>query len=444
MLELDKLYERAEEAFQKNNFDYACDLFNQIITLDPNHSNARKALWATLVRKYQVIGAPSKVKLAFLNVKTMGQISIFKNNSQKKIGILQDYLTGDPNNLKMRVHLAESLKEAGYIDGAIAELQIAIDIQKDFAPALKLLSSSYKEKGMITEAEDVLQKVLQYAPDDREAGKLLRDITALSSLKKGFEDAKSYRDVLKDGDKAEELEKRQHLIRTEEDIQKEINDLQKALQDEPQNVKIVKKIGDMYFDRKKDYESARNWYKKAVELNPTDTSLKNRTDDCTIRLFDIQIEKAENTNDTKNTEIKKNKLAFEIQSYERRIADQPTDMGLRFELAKRYYTAGQIDKAIAEFQQSVKDPKRTSDSHLYLGMGFRHKKLFDLAISQFEKAFKGGVLTGDKPLFIRYNMACCYGEAGNYAKAVEEGKKIMEIDINYKDISKLITEWSKK
>src|SRR6185436_2948349 len=101
------------------------------------------------------------------------------------------------------------------------------------------------------------------------------------------------------------------------------------------------------------------------------------------------------------------RLKFLIDSYERRVGDRPTDMLLRFELGKAYYSAGVqfTDKAIGEFQQSIKDPKRKRDSHIMLGQCFQRKKMFDMAETQYQKAEEeaGGVMTQSTLLGIWYN-----------------------------------------
>jgi tetratricopeptide (TPR) repeat protein len=117
-------------------------------------------------------------------------------------------------------------------------------------------------------------------------------------------------------------------------------------------------------------------------------------------------------------------------------------MGLRYELGRAYYQAGPafVDKAIAEFQQSVRDPKKKADSHLYLGMCFQRKKLYDMADKQYQLA-EDGVLSHDRKLAILYNRMVCNAEAGKPAEAVELGKKILEVDISYKDVSQLVEKW---
>ena len=56
MIDIDGLHKRAEEALEKRNYDYARDLFIQIITVDPNNSAARKGLRNAISRKFQELG----------------------------------------------------------------------------------------------------------------------------------------------------------------------------------------------------------------------------------------------------------------------------------------------------------------------------------------------------------------------------------------------------
>jgi len=264
----------------------------------------------------------------------------------------------------------------------------------------------------------------------------------------GFTDAgggkDGFRKVIKDAGKAEDLERDHRLIQSEAELVAAVEKLEAEMAENPTDARIPKRIGDLFFDKKKDYAKARDWYKKASQLAPQDSVLRDKVDDCQIRQYDLQVDAATKANDPKLNEIKGVRLKFMIQSFERRVQDRPTDMGLRLELGKAYYKAGPsfTDKAIGEFQQSVKDPKKKADSHLYLGLSFQRKKMFDMADKQYALA-EDGILSQDRRLDILYNRARCIKEAGKLPEAIEMGKKIMEIDISYKDISQLVEEWQK-
>ena len=69
-------------------------------------------------------------------------------------------------------------------------------------------------------------------------------------------------------------------------------------------------------------------------------------DDCDLRAALVKVEQAQKANDPKLNELKLAHLKATIASYERRVMDRPTDMGLRFELGKAYYIGTMNDKAV--------------------------------------------------------------------------------------------------
>ena len=445
MADTDQLYKRADDAFQKHSWDYARDLFLQILALDPNNAKARKALHITIVRKFQAGGAPGWFKLKALSGKTWGLLKPTKDH-KKRVDICQKHLNDDPNNANFRAHLADSLLALGHHDGAAAEGEMALEADGQNVSAAKTLVASLIHLNRSTEAEKLLNRLGGQMKADRELDRLRVQLAASQTIAKGFEDAtgkEGFRKVMKDTGKAEDLEKAQHLIRTDDEIATAIEQLENEAAEDPTNSRICKKLGDLIFEKKKDFSTAQDWYKKASQLSPQDSVLRDRVDDCTLRIHDVGIEKAAKAKDPKLGELKVARLKFRIQSFERRVHDRPTDMGLRLELGKAYYDAGPalLDKAIGQFQQSVKDPKRKSNSHQYLGMAFQKKKMYDMADKQFEQS-EAGVLSQELKLQIVYRRSLCAAEAGNLPKAAELGQRIMEVDISYKDISQLVEKWA--
>jgi tetratricopeptide (TPR) repeat protein len=447
MADIDALYKRAEEAFQKRSYDYARDLFLQILVLDPDHANARKALKGTLIRKFQESGATSKIRLIAMKGQFEIQLKTTKD-ALKKIDLCQNYLKDDPTNSKVRGVLAEALYSLGHNNAAAAEAEMSFADDTSNLAAAKVMVAAYKNTGKVKEAQTILERLQSQVKEDRDLEKLQRDLAAMQTMNAGFTDAgggkDGFRKVIKDSAKAEDLERDHRLIQSEAELAAAFEKLEAEMAESPTDARIPKRIGDLFFDKKKDYLKARDWYKKASQLAPQDSVLRDKVDDCQIRMYDVQVEAATKANDPKLNELKGVRLKFMIQSFERRVQDRPTDMGLRLELGKAYYKAGPsfTDKAIGEFQQSVKDPKKKADSHLYLGLSFQRKKMFDMADKQYALA-EDGILSQDRRLDILYNRARCIKEAGKLPEAIEMGKKIMEIDISYKDISQLVEEWQK-
>ncbi len=442
MADIDGLYKRADEAFQKRNYGYSIELFMQILMFSPDHAQSRKALRATVIKKFQEGGGTSRFALMAYKGKTEMSLKTTKDPA-KRIEICQKHLLDDPTNNKIRTYLAEGLLTLGHTSGAAAEAEMAMEGESN-VPAAKVLVQALTHLDKVQEAQAILQRFAGTLKEDRDLERLQRDLAARQTMKKGFEDSagkEGFRKVLKNSDQATDLERKQHLIRSDAEIQAEIDELQVEMQANPTDFKVPKKIADLYFERKKDYSQAREWYKKASQLAPQDSVLRDKMDDCNIRMYEVQVEAAKKAgDDAKVKEHILSKLKFVIQSFERRVQDRPTDMGLRFELGTAYLQVSLTDKAIAEFQQSIKDPKRKSVSHLLLGKAFQKKKLFDMADKQYEAA-ESGVLEQARKLDILYNRSVCNAEAGKKEKAIELGKSIMEIDISYKDIAQLVEKW---
>lgn len=444
MSEVDALLKRAEESFNKRNYDYARDLYLTVLAKDPNHELAHKGLYATCLRKNQEQGGPGKLKLMGMKTMIMGQLQTAKNNPQKRIDITLKYLVDDPTNAGVRTQLASGLRDLGKWVGAAIEAEIAFATDQKNVEAAKIVVEAKTQLGKVDEAEAILQKVSGAAAEDRDIERLRRDLAARKSagvFNKGTDD---YRNVIKDKEHAAQLEKNTQLVKTDEDFEAVMSHLKGELESNPSDVKTVQKIAQLYFDYKKDWKTAKEWFSKAAEISPQDSVLRDKIEDCELRLWDARVAQAEKSGDAKLAEIKAGRLKAMMSSYQRRVADRPTDMGLRFELGKAYFLAGGtfLDKAIGEFQQAVKDPKKKIDSHRYLGAAFQKKKLYDMADAQYQKAEDAGILNQTVLLDVWYNRAKCLYEAGKKPTAIDFGKKIMEQDIGYKDISALVEKWN--
>ncbi|HLF93424.1 MAG TPA: tetratricopeptide repeat protein [Planctomycetota bacterium] len=440
-----QLHKRAEESFNKRQYDYARDLYLQILLLDPNDAHARQALKVTIIKKFQEQGATGKIRIMAMKGQFEIQLKTTKD-AAKKIDLCQNYLNSDPTNAKVRTVLAESLLAQGHSNGAAAEAEMAMRDDPHSVVAAKVLVSAYIGVNKLTEAQNILEKISSLVKEDRDLERLQRDLAARQTMKQGFEDqsgkSADYRNVIKDSGKAADLEADKRLIQTDAAFTKKVDELQGELADNPTDARIPKRIGDLYFEIRKDYTAAGDWYKKASQLAPQDSVLRDKVDDCSLRLYDVQIDNAQKKSDPKLNEYKLARLKFRIQSFERRVQDRPTDMTLRYELGVCYYAGSLIDKAIGEFQQAVKDPKRKAESHLFLGKAFQKKKMYDMADKQYSMSIEG-VLSQDRRMDILYNRAICNKEAGKKDQAIDLGKQIMEVDIGYKDISALVDEWSK-
>ena len=130
---------------------------------------------------------------------------------------------------------------------------------------------------------------------------------------------------------------------------------------------------------------------------------------------------------------------WRLTEAKRTVERYPNDFPARLALGELLLAAGQIDAALAQFQQAQKGPQVRIAALLGLGRGFRAKKIFDLAVMQFTtaKAELGPMDAVKKEVL--YELGSCYEAMGKGEEAITEFKLIYGEDIGYRDVGEKIT-----
>ena len=141
-------------------------------------------------------------------------------------------------------------------------------------------------------------------------------------------------------------------------------------------------------------------------------------------------------------EGRRRQLIFELQEFQERVKNYPTDMGLRFELGKRLFASGQLDEAIGAFQQAKADPKHRSQAHWFLGQCYIRQDWYDEAIATLREGIESHALDDDKlALELRYLLMDGLVKSAHRTKDLEQAKeaqqvasKILQTKIDFRDI----------
>ncbi|MEW6025718.1 MAG: tetratricopeptide repeat protein [Planctomycetota bacterium] len=449
MIDTEKLSAKAQEAFDKRNYDYAIDLARQILEFNPSSAQARKILRASSVGRCEIQKTAPSPYLAFVTG-LFPVIKICLFSLLKKYGIVlqagEEFLSRNPYSIWGRMIVGSALENLNYTDSAIEEFEALAALKTRDARAMKSLGELYRLKNDVKKAQFYYEKALALKPSDLQATRALKDLAALTTLHEGgWSTAKSSRDIVKDTKTAQELEKETQFVK-DSDIPQEISRLKGIVNQNPQspdNVRFLKKIGELQ-SRQKDFSAALATYEQAMKLAPADGSLSMKIGDIKVQVFDERIRELQQElkSEPGNHKLKEalaraqqEKNNFRIEEYRQRVKLYPTNLIYRYQLGRAFYDAKQYDEAVAEFQASLRDHKLKTDSLNYLGLCFIAKKLYDMAVGQFTKALEGGALTNEYAKAIRYNLALAYEYNQNREQAISEYKKIMEVDISYRDVS---------
>ena len=103
-----------------------------------------------------------------------------------------------------------------------------------------------------------------------------------------------------------------------------------------------------------------------------------------------------------------------------------------------------MDLAIRELQLARRNPKVAHHAMLYLGRAYRAKGILDLAEEQLEQAKKEMALMNDLKKEIIYEVAQVYRQHNKEDLAMAEFKTLYSVDIEYRDVAKIINEYYEK
>lgn len=439
MVDWGKLITKANDALAQGNYEYAQNIYKEALKQDPQNDSLRKSLYLAATKNLEAQG---KKRLKSFGVGDNIKLTSYKilKKFTNIIEMLNDYLIADPYNVKLRIEYANALKATGMTDAAISEYEIVLLSDASNIQAAKELGDLYVQKGEAAKAQKYYAMVLKYQPDNRDIQKALRDLSAVGTMVRQ-EDTEGSTISAKEGEQAAHTDEIKELP-PEEEIKRLLSTINQNPND-PFNAKHWSRIGDIYMKKLNNLPKALDAFNKVLQLDKLDTIAKQKIGTIKIAMYDEQINKlkAQLQQNPNATDIKakldallKEKTEFMLMELARRVKEKPTDYALRFEYGKLLYNSGRFDDAIAEFQQASKEPKRQANSLYYIGLCFLKKGLLDVSITNFQKALK---VNYDNDLFkeIEYGLAKIYEAKKMHREALEEYKKIMEVDYKYKDVA---------
>jgi predicted Zn-dependent protease len=445
------LFIKGGEAAQRENIDYAIDLFNQVLEKEPAFYDCRKALRAAQFRKAgaggrgffkkMLSGAGSSPHIA------KAKMALNKNPAEA-MAIAEQILNGDPENSSAHRIIVDAANALELPHTAVLSYETLAkhspkdrDLAIDFAHALA--NAGDASKGEHNRGEKILMDLLRENPNDGELNQALKNLSARKTLNEGgygaLEDGEgSYRDILKDKKQAVELEQEKRVQKTEDVAARLIEEYESRLKTEPNNLKLLRQLAELY--------TQKNQFDRALELYDRiknsemggDASLAQAIANTIVRRFDHQItglNPFEPGHAEQAAKIQAEKLNFQIAECQKRVEKYPTDLAIRFEMGTLYFQAGKIGEAISEFQKAQGNPHKRLAAMSLLAQCFAKRKMFDLAARTLQNAIKEKVVFDDEKKDLIYNLGCVFEAMDKKEEAVEQFKIIYETDISYRDVA---------
>jgi tetratricopeptide (TPR) repeat protein len=442
MVDLSKHMARAKQALDRRNWEMAIAIGEECQEVDPVNIEVYRLLVDAAKRQAKEGG--KKGLLGGLSMPS------FSKDPQKLLTNAMKRVSGSPDvksfaaagDAAMKVHQS-GIKGAADIAIFLYEEVRATGLFN--AEVLWNLANLHFAKFQDSKDGECLERALKIMgeleramPNHNEAGRTMKNWEAMRSMVRRTQAASGgaattdYRSQLSNDEKARRQEIMNRLIRGPEDAVEVMKYVDEDLQANPTDKALWLKKGDVH-RRITQHAEAKAAYIKAQEIDPHDFVV-------TMRLGDVRIAEAQDEIEAMSasgqdvTDAKQKLNQLEIDEFKRRVDRQPTEMNHHFELGRRHYQAGNIEVAASEFQQTVRDQRLRRPSHRYLGACFTKKKLFDLAVQQYDSFLK---LTEDDSVDeakdVRYSVGRILEEQGKKEAASNHYRRLVEIDLGYKD-----------
>jgi len=436
-MDFTKHIQKAEEAARRRNYDFAVELYQQLLELDPDQGQARAGLRHVLKSR-----AETKRGGRFLRALSgAGPLALAK--TLRKAGKIdaclkaaEQYLASNPLDVEGNLFLGEALEAGQYYKSACAVYEFIAQIAPTNPEGLKRAGAMMYKLGEHRKALEFYERALEADPRDQEALKQRKNLAAETALDtRESAGATHSREQIKDKDEARSLERATRLHRGEDEWREELERLEARYADSPNDPDLMIAMADAH-EKLRDPESAFDMVDRACQYRRDSTELRARRDDLREKMLKKQISRADASGDTDKANRLESELRdVQLESLKRQIHLRPGDAGLRIKLGRRLLQRDDLDGAVGEFQKAVEDPRLGHEANFYLGSAFQAKGFTDLAKKNYERAMAGCSGSDERSKEILYNLGSIAEAEGQADEARSRFASIFEIDISYRDVA---------
>jgi len=442
-LDFAKHIQKAEEAFRRRNYDFAVELYQQLLELDPDQGDARAGLRRALKTRAEAKKG-SKLLRALSGA---GPLAVAK--TMRKAGRIdacvksaEQYLASNPLDVDANLFLGEALEAGEYYKSACAVYEFIAEIAPKNPEGLKRAGAMMYQLGEHAKALQFYERALEVDPRDQDALKQRKNLAAETALnQRDAQGATHSRDQIKDKEQARDLERTQRLHKTEDEWREEIERLEARYADAPGDVDLLEKMA-LAHEKLRDFEAALDMIERACEYRRDSMELQSRRVALREKVLKKQIARADKDGDTaKANRLEEELREMQLEALREQVRLRPSDADLRVRLGQQLLKIGEVDAAASEFQKAVDDPRLGRDASYHLGQAFQQKGYADLARKNYERAMEGGSPSDERSKEILYNLGSIAEEQGQTDEARALFARIFEVDIGYRDVAEKMEQY---
>ncbi len=464
------LFLKAKHANEIGNHGYVIQLIQNVLKEAPGFLDGRKLARAASLAQNK--GKRTGFSLAGTTFSITSGGSI-KKDPLVAMDLAEKSLANDPTSQQANQLLFEAANKAGFPEVASFALETLAGANPKDAKILHQLAAHYTNIHENDKAVAVYNRIIQLNPSDLDAIKKSKDASASATLKKGKweEVAQSggnlnFRDLLGKKDEAVALENRAKIVRTADQISQQVSEIYATWEPHQNNVDLSRRLAGLYeqwfevtiadngpSDEADGYLDNAIWFYTHTNslLNGGDANIARKQNDLEFRKLDRRIKTLQDwlaQVDASSPEahpyadeldmLIKQRDGSVLETAKKRVADNPTDLQLRYELGEALMNAGQFSEAIPELQRARQNPNVRLKAMNLLGQCFVEKGMLDLAVTQFKTAASEILAMDNVKKEILYKLGLAYEKMGKREECLSCFKEIYESDYGYLDVAKRV------
>jgi tetratricopeptide (TPR) repeat protein len=417
-------YDKGIAALERNNLDYAMDMFEAALHAEPRLLQVRKLLRAAAVKNAK-LKPPGKLALALTLGDFMKASAAVKKNPMLAIELSEKLLRIDPLNIKFTKLQCSAASAAELPEIAIQCLEILKENSPPNLAVLAPLAELYQNTEQFDAEYACREKIVLLSPTDTAALKAMKDSAArLTMGKAGWQKAESFRDVVRTEATAAATQP------------KELEVLNERFETNPEDVNARLALADYYLKNRLFDDAIQTLEKGQATSGSVDPRLTQKLLTTKELQLTFQLAAAEDEqNDEKISTLRKKLADMRIEHAAHRVERYPNDLQLKFEFGKLLFDANRLTEAVQQFQLAQRNPQRRVRSLIYLSNAFEQKGQLKIAEDQLETALTELPTMDNTRKEVLYLLGMLYEKSGEKEQAKRYLHEIYACDIGYRDVA---------
>ena len=404
---LQKVFEHAERCVEKEDYDYANQLYSQCVSEDPANITYLQHFLANLQKKYK--DNKKGAKFAALKIKSHRSAMTKAANHGDWLAAFQAgcaALALNPWDTPSLLAMADGCHQLGIDECQLYYLRWALDVNPKDPTVNRQAAMALQRMGQFDQAIACWHRVEQAKPNDEEAAKAISRLSVEKTIHQGGYDPEMLSGEAT-GDSGEHrvsvarLAKGSNAGRSgdgetdgEAAVASPEERLTAAIEKDSAATENYLQLADLLLREHRFDEADKVLERAAKVATSDDLRVLERQEDVQLHRVHHQVVAAERqahehpSDESRHLVSKLHKRAnhVELEVYTARSKRQPKNARLQYELGARLKRTGKFKEAIPSLQAARSDPKRKALVLLDLGECFQKIEQYKLALSHYEQA----------------------------------------------------------